>query len=134
MSGLLLGVLVLGIVGTTADLLLLAHYEDTAQLIPLGLLAVALLIVAWHTMRPGGRSRRALQMTMGLFVVAGIAGVGLHFAGSAEFQREIDPSLGWRQMALKAVRAKAPPTLAPGAMIMLGLVGLIYTLNPRTES
>lgn len=130
----LFGVLVLGIAGTTADLLLLAHYEDTAQLIPLGLLAAALLVVAWHAARPDTASLRTLQATMVLFVVAGIVGVGLHVAGSAEFQREIDPSQGWWDIARKAARAKAPPMLAPGAMIMLGLIGLTYSVHSRTES
>ena len=42
---LLLSLVVVGLVGTATDLLFLQHYEDSAQLIPLFLIAVALLSV-----------------------------------------------------------------------------------------
>ena len=129
----LLGVLVLGIGGTATDLLLLAHYEDAWQWPPLVLLGAALLGVAWHLTSGGRASLRALEAIMVLFLLAGVAGVALHGSGSAEFQREIDPSQESWTMMLKVARAKAPPLLAPGVMIMLGLIGLAYTRNSRTE-
>ena len=127
-------VLTLGLVGTTADLLLLAHYEDAAQLIPLGLAAVALVNVAWYVARPSQPSLRALQLVMASFLVAGAAGIWLHLSGAAAFQLEIDPSQPWWEVVKKAARAKAPPALAPGTMIMLGLVGLTYIALSRTKS
>lgn len=129
----MLGVVAIGIAGTTADLLLLAHYEDAAQLIPLALLIAAVPSIAWHFARPGVGSTRMLQLTMGLFVFAGVIGVGLHVSGSLEFQREIDPEQGWRELVPKVARAKAPPMLAPGVMILMGLTGLTCTMNPRIE-
>ena len=130
----MLGVLALGIAGTTTDLLLLAHYEDAAQLIPLALLIAALPVIAWYLARPGTTSARMLQLAMGSFVIAGIIGVGLHVSGSLEFQREIDPEQSWTQLVPKVVRAKAPPMLAPGVMILMGLMGLTCTIYSRTES
>ena len=130
---LLLGVLVIGIAGTLTDLLLLSHYEDTVQVIPLVLLAAALAAVAWGTIRPSIHSLRALQAVMTLFVVAGLIGVGLHFNGAAEFQREIDPSIAWWPLVTKVARSQSPPLLAPAAMVQLGLVGLIYAFrHPAT--
>lgn len=130
----LLAVLALGIAGTTTDLLLLAHYEDGAQLIPLVLLGGGLVALAWHLSSRGRLSLLALEVLMGLFLVAGVTGVVLHASGSAEFQREIDPGQSAWAVALKVARAKAPPMLAPGVMIVLGLVGLTYTVHSRGES
>ena len=125
----LLLVLILGMSGTLVDLLLLAHYEDTAQLIPIALLSVALLLAIVHALRPTGVNVRALQGVMLAILIAGLVGVGLHFNGAAEFQREIDPSQTLWQVARKVARAQSPPVLAPGAMLQLGLIGLVYTFR-----
>jgi hypothetical protein len=125
--GWILAVLVLGMVGTIVELVLLAHYDDGAQFIPLALIVVTLVIVAWHRARPGPENVRALQGAMTLFLLAGLVGVILHFQGAAEFQREIDPSQGWWTIFGKVVRAHEPPLLAPGVMLQLGAIGLIYT-------
>jgi hypothetical protein len=123
----LLGILVIGMAGTTTDLLLLAHYEDTAQLIPLGLLGAALAAIVWHALRPTAVSVRALQGLMVLLVIGALAGIGFHYNGAAEFQLDIDPSQSWWDVAKKVARAQSPPMMAPGAMLQLGLVGLAYT-------
>ena len=123
----LLLVLLLGMSGTLLDLLLLAHYEDTAQLIPLALLSAGMLIAVVHALRPTGVTVRALQVVMASILVAGFAGIGFHFNGAAEFQLEIDPSQPWWDVTKKVARAQSPPVLAPGAMLQLGLIGLVYT-------
>ena len=127
MRGLLLAVLVFGIAGTLVELVLLSHYEGVLQLAPLVLLGISLGVIGWHLARPGAGTVRALRVAMILFVLAGPAGVAFHLNGAAEFQRELDPSQGWIQVLGKAVRAQAPPLLAPGVMLQLGLIGLIYT-------
>ena len=71
---------------------------------------------------------------MALFVASGFVGVALHFEGNAEFQREIDPSINGLDLFWKVMRAKAPPALAPGAMVELGLLGLVYAFkHPALE-
>lgn len=131
----LLVVLVLGMAATLVDLLLLAHYEDSLQLIPLALLAAALAIVWWHVAAPGVASVRALQSVMVLVAAAGLIGAGLHFNGAAEFQREIDPAIAWWPLIRKVSGSQSPPLLAPGAMLQLGLIGLIYGYkHPLTVS
>jgi hypothetical protein len=74
-------------------------------------------------------SLRALQIVMALFVLAGFIGVGAHFQGSAEFQLELDPSIGTWDLVQKILHAQAPPLLAPGMMLQLGLIGLAYVFS-----
>jgi hypothetical protein len=124
---LLLALVTFGTVATTVDLLLIAHYEDIRQLIPLTLNGLALLAVAWYLAGGGARSMRALQSVMAAFVLAGLVGVVLHYQGNLEFQLEIDPSQSAWTLFGKVMRAKAPPALAPGVMAQLGLLGLIFS-------
>ncbi len=120
-------ILLFGLTGSGTELLLLNHHEDFKQAIPLALVAAALLTLAWHAAAASRTSVRALRAVMFLFVLAGLVGVALHFQSTLEFQREIDPSLRGFQLVMKALRAKAPPALAPGVMIQLGLIGLAFT-------
>ena len=126
---LLVWVLLFGIIGTTVDLVLLAHYEDALQLIPLVVLAAGLAAVVGHLVRPRSGTVRALQVMMSLFVAAGVTGIGLHFDGASGFQLEIDPSLEWWPLVKKVARSQSPPLLAPAAMVQLGLIGLIYAFS-----
>ena len=66
---------------------------------------------------------------MAFFLLAGIVGMALHFQANLEFQTELDPSASGFPLWLKAARAKAPPALAPGVMVQLGLLGLVYTFR-----
>ena len=130
----MLALLVFGLLGTITELLLLGHYEEGWQLVPLFLIVLALGTVVWHVARPSARSVRALQSLMALFLLAGALGVGLHFRGAAEFQLEIDPSQPRWNMFKKVMHAKAPPVLAPGAMMQLGLLGLVYAYRHPAAS
>ena len=123
----ILAVLVFGLLGTMTELLLLRHYEDRAQYLPLALIGLALAFVAWHAARPSAVSVRALQAAMTLFLVAGIAGMVFHFQGAAAFQRELNPTQPSWDLVTKVMRAQTPPVLAPGMMLQLGLIGLIHT-------
>ena len=125
----LLGIFVLGISGVNAELLLLDHHEDLSQLIPLVLSAIAVVSMTVVVVRPSGPGVRAFQAVMALFLLSGMVGSGLHFKANIEFQLEMDPALRGMALFQKAIRAKAPPALAPGAMIQLGLIGLAYTLR-----
>lgn len=122
----LLGILLLGLVGTGVELLLLGHTEDVWQWVPLVLIALCLLVLAWHIVAPGARSVRALQGTMLLFLASGVAGVLLHYRGNVEFEREMQPSLAGLKLFFGAM-AGATPALAPGTMVQLALVGLAST-------
>ena len=127
----ILGVLVLGLLGTVVELVLLSHYEQPVQLVPVVLLVLALLVLAWHVMGHSAASLRVLMGLMVLFVLAGFAGFAAHFYGSAEFQLDLEPSLSTWELLEKVMRAKAPPLLAPGMMMQLGLLGLAYVFSDK---
>jgi hypothetical protein len=128
----ILFVLVLGLLGTVTELLLLEHYEQPLQFVPLVLIAAAIVVLAWLAMRHDAASLRALQIVMALFVVAGFVGFVAHFLGSADYQLELDPEMSTWELVEKILHAKAPPLLAPGMMLQLGLLGLAYVYtDPR---
>src|SRR5262245_5796514 len=125
----ILGVLVLGLLGTVTELVLLEHYEKGLQLVPVGLIALSIVVLIWHLMKDDLASRRTLVAVMALFLLAGFAGFVAHFLGSAEFQLELDPEMDKWELLEKILRAKAPPLLAPGMMLQLGLLGLAYVYS-----
>lgn len=128
----ILGVLVLGLLGTVTELVLLEHYEQPLQFVPLVLIVAAVAVLVWEFRRHDTASRRAVQIVMALFVLAGFVGFVAHFHGSAEYQLELNPEMGNWELMEKVLRAKAPPLLAPGMMLQLGLLGLAYMFSdPR---
>jgi hypothetical protein len=130
----LLAIFLLGLVGTGAELLLLNHMEDPRQWIPLILIVLGFAVSGWQAVRSTALSVRVLQALLLVFILSGFAGIYFHYQGSAEFKLESNPSLiGWA-LFREAIRAKAPPLLAPGTMIQLGLLGLAYTYrHPALE-
>lgn len=121
----LLVLLTIGAAGLVGELVLLEHYEDTAQLIPFGLLAITLLTTAWHWWDGQKRSLRVFQAVMLLLVIAGPLGMFLHLKGNYEMDREFDPSLLGLDLWLSVIRGEAP-ALAPGTLVQFGLLGLLY--------
>ena len=122
----LLAGLWLGTIGTALELLLLEHYEEWRQLIPLGLLAAGLLALLWHAVHRSATPLRVLQVLMLMFVIAGATGLVLHYRGNAEFELEMYPSkAGWE--LFRESMMGATPALAPGTMIQLALIGLAYS-------
>jgi hypothetical protein len=125
----ILGVLLLGLVGTVIELALLEHYERPLQFIPLVLIVIAVAVLLRHAMARDAASLAVLQVVMMLFVLAGFAGFVAHFVGSAEFQLDLNPEMGTWELVEKVLHAKAPPLLAPGMMLQLGLLGLAYAYS-----
>jgi hypothetical protein len=122
----LLALFSVGVAGTLAELIALGHYEDQWQLVPLFVLAVALVGAALQVFAAGRVSLRMLQTAALVMIVAGVAGIVLHYRGNLEFQLETNPDLGGWDLFARIVHAKVPPALAPGVMAQLGLLGLIY--------
>lgn len=125
----LMAILMLGIAGISVELWLLDHVEDAYQLIPLGLNAAAVLVAALVTVRPSAALIQLFRGVMILMLISGAVGVWLHYQVNTEFQLEMDPQLSGLALFRKSIVAKAPPALAPGAMVQLGLIGLAYTFR-----
>jgi hypothetical protein len=124
---LLLGVLAVGFVGTAVDLMLLAHYEDPLQLTPFVVISFCVISIAWQGIAPGGFSLALMRIAMTVAIAAAAVGMTLHYQGSMEFQLETDRSLSGVELMRKVLTSKAPPTLAPMNLALLGLVGLVST-------
>ena len=130
----LLAILAVGLAGTEAELVLLKHTDGVGQLLPVFLTGTSLLLVGWVAASRGTSSLHLLRAMMWLFVLSGLAGLVLHFKGNIQFEQESDPSIAGTALLRRAVMG-ATPTLAPGAMIQLGLVGLVFLFrHPRLNS
>lgn len=123
----LMAIVALGLVGMSTELLLIGHDEDVQQLIPLVIAVAGLVALTCVWVKPSVLSLRVLQFVALTCVGAGITGMTLHFNANAEFQLEIDPTLGGLALFWKVVEATAPPALAPGVMVQLGLLCLLST-------
>lgn len=130
---LLLLVLLAGMAGTFAELTLTGHYEDAWQYAPIVLLAIGLLQVAAALVSPRAFMVPAMRVLMVLFIASGALGTYFHFAGNAEFVHELTPGLTGFEFLKEVMTRTTPPPLAPGTMIMLGLIGLVCTYEKNAE-
>ena len=121
----LIFILVVAMAGILVELLLIEHFEDAWQLVPLCLLGLGLGSLGWNVLAPGAASGRAWRALMGLFIVAGLIGFYMHYSGNVEFELEQNPN-ATRWVLFREAMMGATPALAPGAMIQIGLIGLLY--------
>ena len=127
----LMAIFLTGLVGTGAELLLMGHTDGFWQRVPLVLIVLALAVLCWATLKPGPAVMRVFQGAMLLFVLSGVVGCVLHYQGNVEFELEMYPSRKGLELFGESIMG-ATPTLAPGMMMTLGLVGLTYTYrHPR---
>jgi hypothetical protein len=125
---LLAAIFLLGSLGLGAELLLLSHFERSAQLIPLVLIGLGLLVVLWDAVRPTMWTQRLVRAVAAAQLVAGAVGIGLHFQSNVEFEREMDAGIQGLRLVRDALSG-AVPALAPGALAQLGLIALAYTMR-----
>jgi len=125
---LLLALIGVGMLGLLAELLLIGHYEEPAQLLPLSMLAIGIVMagLVWH--RPSSRVVRYYRVLMATYVVVGLLGVYFHLRGNLEFALERDPALTGLRLVWKILTG-ATPALAPGAIAQLGLLGLLHAYH-----
>ena len=121
----ILALLALGAMGVITELILLEHYEEPVQFVPLALLALTLATILWHWIDGGRRSLRAFQVVMLLMVVAGTIGIGLHLRENVATELDLNPGSSGLAFWLEVVRGDLP-TLAPGTLVQFGLLGLLY--------
>ncbi|HEX6925563.1 MAG TPA: hypothetical protein VF167_09035 [Longimicrobiaceae bacterium] len=122
---LLLALIFLGAAGLVAELLLLEHTENVYQWMPLVMLALVLVFSLLLGFRPSPRVLRLFRGLMVLVILVGLVGIYLHYDGNREFELEMDPQASGFDLLWKVLHG-ATPTLAPGAMVQLGLLGLVF--------
>jgi len=125
---LILVLLLFGLAGTAGELLLLGHFEDWRQKLPLLAFGLGVLASLAALFRPGRASLRVLQIVMVGFVATGLLGLYYHYTGNAEFEVEMRPAIRGFELVWESLRG-ATPALAPGTMIQFGLLGLLHTFR-----
>ena len=119
-------IFVLGTVGLGTELLLLDHFEEWRQQVPLVLLVLGLILLAVRMFYQGAIILRLFRLTMLAFILGGIVGLWFHLSSNMEFELEMHPTLSGLDLLFKALSG-AMPALAPGALVQLGLIGSLYT-------
>ena len=117
---------VIGSLGLVAELLLLAHTDGALQLIPLALLGAGLAAAGWVALSGSRVSLLGLRWTGVLQILSGLTGLVLHYLSNVEFELEMQPDAGGAGLVWAALTG-AIPALAPGAMVQLGLLGVLGT-------
>ena len=117
-----------GAVGTIAELFLLEHFDETVQYAPFAALLVAALALALALMKPGAATVRVTRWAMAILALVGLVGIVLHYRSNVAFELEMEPESGGLHLAWLALRG-ATPSLAPGQLAQLGLIGFLFTLG-----
>ena len=125
-------ILGLAMTGIIVELLLLEHFEDAWQLVPLVLLGLGLATLPWHAWAPSATSARVWRTLMALFILAGLVGFYMHYSGNVEFELEQNPNAA-RWVLFREAIMGATPALAPGVMIQIGLIGWLYAFVARRQ-
>ena len=114
-------------IGTVLELYLLHHYEGTLQLIPLLCIGISTLMVFMLFFQRTDFLVGLFKLVLGITALSGIYGTFLHLRANYEFEQEMKPTAhGW-DLFLESLSG-ALPTLAPGSMIVLALLGYSYVL------
>ena len=119
----LTGVVMVGVVGMAAELLLIGHTDGWYQFVPVVLLTAMAVALAWRLARPRRLTVWVVRTLMVSSVASGVAGVVLHYRGNEAFELEMYPTLSGTALVFETITG-ATPVLAPGSMALLGLVGL----------
>lgn len=132
LSRLLFAIYLLGLIGVFVELLLLEHFEDWRQVIPLGLIVLGVLVGIRHARSPVERGDRVFPATLALMAASGVVGQILHFRGNWEFEVESDATLPFWTLFRESMMG-ATPALSPGTMVLLAAIGYAYHRARATE-
>jgi hypothetical protein len=111
--------------GMLLELYLLDHYEDRYQLIPLLVIAIALVMTVVLNFRASKRIQQLFKLVLVLISLSGIYGVFLHLQANFEFEQEIHPTASTLSLFSESISG-AFPALAPLSLIVLALIGYAY--------
>ena len=114
-------------VGLSIELYLLDHYEGILQLIPIICVNTSMMLaLALFKLRKQS-ILTLFNISLILTTISGITGIFLHLKANFEFEKEIKPSLAGMDLFVESLSG-ALPSLAPGSLFLLALIGYSYTL------
>ena len=127
MNKVILVALLFMMAGTVTELYLLDHYEDTLQLIPLLCIGASVLTLFILFFQRTKWTMGFFNLVLGLTALSGVYGAFLHLQANYEFELEMKPGAkGW-ELFIESLSG-ALPSLAPGSMIVLALIGYSYLI------
>lgn len=107
---------------TVAELLFLAHWSQTIQLLPFALSGWGLISLSLAYFNPGPGTIRFLRWSMIVIGLCSLIGVYEHMANNLGFQMEIQPNATTWEL-LMATLEGANPVLAPGILALGAAIG-----------
>ena len=113
--------------GTSLELYLIHHYEDTQQLIPLLCIAIAILGVFILFYKRTKQTFKIFKFILIITALSGVYGIFLHLQVNFEFEKEMTPTATNWELCIESLSG-ALPALAPASMIVLALIGYAYLL------
>lgn len=120
-------IIIIILLGTGAELFLIGHYEDNKQLIPIVFIISSIggfLLIYFNYNHFLIILFRSILV---LCSVSGLLGIWFHLQANLEFESEMYPSRnGWE--LFRESLSGALPILAPGSMVVIGMIGYLYTL------
>ena len=122
----LLGMTVLSLLVTLAELVLEKHYQEPLQFVPFILGGAGLLAAGAALLNPQRPTLLALRAVGGVLVLGGGMGMAVHLITNFGFQQEIRPNAAAGDLIVTALQGAAP-LLAPGALAFAGLLALAAT-------
>lgn len=120
--------------GAGFELFLLEHMEDFWQIVPLVLIGISAVMILWMHVGAPDLVEKIFTALMLLSIISGFVGVFLHLKGNIEFEQEMYPAMEGFELMWKSLKG-ATPSLAPGTMMAIGMIGMLYTRSkPITET
>lgn len=126
-------ILFVTMVGTLVELFLLEHTEGFWQQVPIGLSILGIILLVVSALVRRALARHTMRLAMLLACASGGVGVWQHYRGNVEFELEMYPTLEGFELFREAMTG-ATPVLAPGVMVTIGMLGLVWTFVPRARS
>ena len=114
-------------VGLSIELYLLEHYEGILQFIPIICVSLGLILSLVLFRFRNKTIQNLFNISLILLVASGLTGIFLHLKANYEFEKEIRPSINGMDLFMESLSG-ALPSLAPGSLILLALIGYSYTL------
>lgn len=127
-------IFMVNVLGLLAELFLLGHYESPLQQSPFYFMVLSSASLALAGFVAATWAKRLAQAVLLGTLVLGIAGIYFHFDENAAFELEMYPKMGGTELIWESLTG-ATPVLAPGAIVGLALIGLlyIYLLKPSSS-